>query len=170
MFCERCKKVEATIHLTEIIKDVKSEVHLCENCARDIGLNSKLSNFSLTIPEMLSFLDVNEVGEGTDGITCKKCGQTFMDYKRDGKLGCPDCYLYIGDSLKSIIAGYHGENRHIGKHPNNFEFLPDAVIEQPVQLKEKNSINELREQLNIAVSEERYEDAALLRDKIKELD
>jgi hypothetical protein len=43
---------EATVHLTEIIKNVKSEVHLCEACARGIGLNSKLSNFSLTVPDM----------------------------------------------------------------------------------------------------------------------
>src|SRR5512136_920682 len=100
MLCERCKNIEATIHLTEIIKDLKSELHLCENCAREIGLNSKLSNFSLSIPEMLSFLDVDEVDEYVNGSICRTCGLSFVDYSRESKLGCPDCYRYLGESLK----------------------------------------------------------------------
>src|SRR4030042_4582376 len=119
MICERCKNLEATIHLNEIIKDVKSEVHLCESCAREIGLNFKLSNFSLSIPEMLSFLDVSEIDEQASGGVCKNCGMSFMDYSREKQLGCPYCYQYLGDSLKSVIAGYHGAIRHIGKQPKN---------------------------------------------------
>ena len=115
MLCERCQKKEATIHLTEIIKDVKSEVHLCENCAREIGLNSKLSNFSLSVPEMLSFLEINEVDDANDAVTCENCGLTYTEYRKKGKLSCPECYLYMKDSLEPVIMGYHGEKRHIGK-------------------------------------------------------
>jgi protein arginine kinase activator len=168
MFCERCKNIEATIHLTEIIKDVKSEVHLCENCAREIGLNSKLSNFSLSIPEMLSFLDINDVDEYAGGGVCKTCGMSFVDYRRESKLGCPDCYQYLGDSLKSVIAGYHGSGKHTGKHPSNpAGAIPDSY-DKAARVYTRKSLDELKVMLNRAVFEERYEEAALLRDKIRE--
>ena len=80
MFCERCKNSEATIHLSEVIKDMKSEVHLCEGCAREVGLNTKISNFSLSLPEMLTFLNVDEVTDYKDGKHCSTCGSDFLDY------------------------------------------------------------------------------------------
>jgi protein arginine kinase activator len=171
MFCERCKNIEATIHLTEIIKDVKSELHLCENCAREIGLNSKLSNFSLSIPEMLSFLDIDEVDEFVNGSVCKSCGMSFVDYSRESKLGCPDCYRYLGESLKSVIAGYHGAEKHTGKHPNNPVGITSVTYEKPlVAANPKKSMEELKNLLNRAVVDERYEEAAQLRDKIREME
>ncbi len=171
MFCERCKNNEATIHLTEIIKDVKSEVHLCESCARDIGLNSKLSNFSLSVPEMLSFLDITEMDEFVTGTACKSCGITYMDFSRDGKLGCPDCYRYLGDSLKSVIAGFHGGIKHTGKHPVNAASHDDDTVSGVARaVNERKSLEELRNQLSNAVFEERYEEAAVLRDRINEIE
>jgi protein arginine kinase activator len=171
MLCERCKNIEATIHLTEIIKDVKSEVHLCENCAREIGLNSKLSNFSLSIPEMLSFLDVNEVDEYVSGSVCKSCGMSFVDYSREYKLGCPDCYKYMGDSLQPVIAAYHGSTVHAGKHPvNQYAPVAENYIKQPRAVDPKISIEDLKILLERAVTEERYEEAAVLRDKIRVLE
>ena len=99
MECERCKKNEATIHLTEIIKDIKSEVHLCEACAREVGLNAKLSNFSLSMPEMLSFLDLTEIDSTAEDFYCKVCGYSYLEYNKTGKLGCPDCYISFKESL-----------------------------------------------------------------------
>ncbi len=166
MLCERCKNNEATIHLTEIIKDIKSELHLCEGCARDIGLNSKLSNFSLSIPEMLSFLDVEDVNEYVDTNLCKSCGFTFMDYQKSKKLGCPDCYTFLGDSLRPVVTAYHGSMKHYGKIPNNM-----ATVSKEENTVEEKTLteSELQQQLNEAVMEERYEDAAILRDRISEL-
>lgn len=166
MLCEKCKREEASIHLTEIIKDVKSEVHLCEKCARSIGLNSKISNFSISVPEMLSFLDVSEVDETRDLITCETCGLSFMDYNKDGKLGCPDCYKYLEDSLETVIISYHGEKKHIGKFPDNPGTSNKHIVVKSVK-KEKNSLDDLKSELSDAVHDERFEDAAVLRDEIK---
>lgn len=167
MMCERCRDVEATIHLTEIIKDVKSEIHLCESCARDIGLNAKLSNFSLSVPEMLSFLDINELEDDAAQAVCRTCGLTFLDYSRDGKLGCSDCYLYLKESLRTIIAGYHGTARHLGKHPLSLEEIPVRSIETIPDVP-RETIDTLKARLQQAVIEERYEEAAVLRDRIRD--
>jgi protein arginine kinase activator len=170
MLCERCRNSEATIHHTEIIKDVKSELHLCEKSSRDIGLNAKLSNFSLSIPEMLSFLDENEGGECHEGSVCATCGVTFMDYSREGRLGCPDCYEYLGESLQSVIAGYHGATRHAGKHPHVIE--DSGVRDRPRSCVRPaiKTVEEYRHMLEQAVLNERYEEAAVLRDAIRELE
>ena len=171
MYCERCRSIEATIHLTEIIKDVKSELHLCENCARDIGLNAKLSTFSLSIPEMLSFLDVTEFDEGPEEKACAACGVTFLEYTRSGKLGCHECYTHLGPSLASVIAGYHGAMRHTGKHPCHAEYV-DVRASEGVTLSRPagTSAEEYRALLDQAVWEERYEEAARLRDAIRDIE
>lgn len=170
MYCERCKNCEATIHLTEIIKDVKSEVHLCESCAREIGLNSKLSNFSLSIPEMLSFLDVNEVDEYASGSVCRTCGMSFVDYSREYKLGCPDCYRDMAESLQPVIAAFHGSTMHGGKHPVNTEGAPVETYVKTVRVSPKKTIEEMKDLLARAVMDERYEEAAVLRDRIREME
>jgi len=168
MECERCKKCEATIHLTEIIKDVKSEIHLCEACAREVGLNAKLSNFSLSIPEMLSFLDITEIDENVEDARCKTCNRSFIEYNKTGKLGCPDCYDSFYDSMKSVVVSYHGDKKHVGKSPRyTIESIRETVT---VNAPGKNkSLSELQRQLENAVMEERYEDAAVLRDRLKEV-
>lgn len=169
MICERCRDVEATVHLTEIIKDVKSEIHLCENCAREIGLNAKLSTFSLSVPEMLSFLDVSDLDDDNGQSVCRTCGLTFLDFSRDGKLGCSDCYQYLRDSLKAIIAGYHGAGLHLGKHPLSPDEMPELPSSPPPE-PHGETIVILKERLNQAVIDERYEEAAALRDRIREFE
>jgi protein arginine kinase activator len=174
MLCEKCKKRDATVHLTEVIKNVKSEIHLCEYCAKEFGLNSKLSNFSLSVPDMLTFLDIEEVGDLEDTNVCATCGLTYMGYKKSGKLGCPDCYQYLKSALDSVIYSYHGESKHIGKVPLNYvdvESPRSILLEGTTDARGSSAdITELKRRLESAVKEERYEDAARLRDIMIKMD
>jgi len=176
MFCDRCKKNQSTIHLTEIIKDDRSEAHLCETCAKDIGLNTKLSNFSLSVTDMLSFLDVNEINTtdiniGDSNRICKTCGYTFIDFKKTGRVGCQDCYSYLSDLLAPVIASYHGEKNHIGKMPvsGSLQDEPEKelIFDDLVEKDHPAQKGDLKDRLDLAVLEERYEDAAFLRDIMK---
>jgi protein arginine kinase activator len=183
MNCDKCRNLKATIHLTEIIRDNKSEVHLCETCAREMGLNTKLSNFSLTATDMLSFLDLNEISENrsdqekgvpfndSENSCCEKCGISFLDFKRTGKLGCEDCFQNLCKPLESVISACHGEKMHVGKIPHIIHDIienPEEKKEQPDKLDELKyeSLANLKKKLEEAVAEERYEEAALLRDLI----
>jgi len=172
MKCEKCRQNDATIHLTEIIKNVKSEFHLCEKCARLVGINSKFSNFSLSVPDMLSFLDLDEVGDAVDSTVCANCGLTFLEYKRVGKLGCPRCYNYLKSSLEPVIRSYHGSYGHAGKVPSNYveaNDCPAVFLEDKSREGEREkSLVELRSMLQSAIGDERYEDAAVLRDRIRD--
>ena len=152
-----------------MIKDIKSEVHLCEECARQVGLNTKISNFSLSLPEMLTFLNFDEAADYTDSRRCAACGCDFIEYKKEGKLGCPECYNNLAEFLEPVLAGLHGDKRHLGKFPvYNDETGPVKRI-----VREENDISDsvadLQSRLELAVSEERYEEAAVLRDRIREI-
>jgi len=169
MYCDRCKKNEATIHLSEIMKDIKSEVHLCEHCAREVGLNTKISNFTLTLPEMLTFLNIDEVNDFQGKKRCATCGCDFIEYKTNGKLGCPDCYTFLADQLEPALVTFHGDARHCGKFPAfNASIQNESKLLQ-IKPKTPDEITRLQTELNDAVRDERYEDAAVIRDRIKEL-
>lgn len=170
MLCERCKNEDATVHLTEIVKEVKSEIHLCETCAREIGLNSKISGYTISVSEMLTFLDTKDLNGNGDGLRCMTCGTTFLEYSRYGKLGCPECYTYLADELSNVIKAYHGDSSHSGKIPfNKVEHVDVVVMEDHPGPVKTETIDDLRYDLERAVEEERYEDAAVLREKIKSL-
>jgi protein arginine kinase activator len=168
MRCERCQKYDATIHLTEIIKDMRSEVHICESCAREIGLNSKISNFSVSVSEMLSFLDYTKVREYAESESCQRCGTSFADFRASGRVGCSECYVTLSSSLAPVIASYHDGLKHVGKVPGNStkNLFREPLPPRDQTIRNEDGLHDLEMQLMTAVSEERYEDAAVLRDRI----
>lgn len=174
MKCEKCRTSEATIHLTEIIKNIKSEYHLCEKCARLVGINSGVSSFSLSVPDMLSFLDLEEVGDVVDNNMCLNCGLSFLEYKRSGKLGCPQCYGYLKEPLGPVLRGHHGGDRHTGKVPSNCVEVNSCrrvyLEDRSPAVESGKDLADLRKMLESAIGDERYEDAAVLRDRIRDLE
>ncbi len=147
---------------------MKSEVHLCEQCARDVGLNTKISNFSLTLPEMLTFLNADEVQDFRDDKRCHSCGCSFIAYRKNGRLGCPDCYEYLADELQPVLTSFFADKRHIGKSP---AVAPDRKIihVDVTEISHESNLDDLQAELDAAVHNERYEDAAVLRDRIREI-
>lgn len=174
MTCEKCNKKVATVHLTEIIKGVKSEVHLCEDCAREIGLNSKLSNFSLTIPDFLSFLSDEiepEIRSARDKSVCRRCGTSVMKRSVLLKAGCPHCYIHLKDAVNERLVDIGGSTFYTGRRPDSFVAItPEQVNRFDDIIDEENDIIWLKDRLDDAVKNEEYEQAAHLRDKIKELE
>jgi len=137
-----------------------------------MGLSSHGGGFSLTVSDMMSFLDAKEMTDMVDSNTCATCGWTLIDYKRTGKVGCADCYSFFKESLSSILAGYHGSTYHIGKMPLKYiehrksKGMIDTVRSKNVATL---SLHDLEKMLEIAVQNENYEEAAKLRDEIKRL-
>lgn len=147
---------------------MKSEVHLCEQCAREVGLNTKISNFTLSLPEMLTFLNVDESHDFRDQKRCHSCGCSFSDYRKNGKLGCSDCYNYLSDELAPVLTSFFADKRHIGKSPL-VNASQKTMIVEVAHIPAESDLEILRTELASAVHDERYEDAAVLRDRIREI-
>ncbi len=158
MLCCVCKEKEATVHLTQIAGDKMQKVDLCEECAKQKGVNDP-AGFSLA--DLLLGLgasqEIDQSAGGTE-LKCPKCGFTQADFKKAGRLGCAECYTTFADGLEGLLKTMHNGIRHVGKVPQ--------AMQQSRDLTER--LKTLQKKLSKAIEEENFEQAALLRDEIKQ--
>ncbi len=148
----------ATVHLTEIVNGKKKELHLCQACAEEKQI---LKKQELNLNVILQTVIGQNVGASTEELarlTCPDCGIKYMEFKAEGRLGCPHDYTVFRDALRPLLERIHRATRHQGKVPAN------AVRFAAVQAE----LRDLRQALRRAVEAEAYEEAARLRDTIKQ--
>lgn len=178
MLCENCGKNQANVQYTEVINGNKKQVFLCEECSKKLGIDEMKFEFPINFSSF--FGDFLEDFENSDfmptldirkDIKCDNCNMTFEEFMNTGKFGCGNCYSAFHSKIDPILKKIHGSNRHVGRI-GNIKGMPivkkeendEKVIED---LKEDNKLDSLKEKLKLAIKEERYEDAAKLRDEIK---
>lgn len=161
MKCYRCSN-PATLHVTEIIKNVPHELHLCEECAQQYLANPK-SSFPQA-SEDDEEADVNEEVqaelEEIDKLVCPNCGISFKEFRGQGRLGCPHDYIAFQEELLPLLENIHGETQHVGRIPKR----------APEDSRKQFQIIKLKNDLRQAVAEESYEKAAEIRDEIQKLE
>jgi len=164
MQCQICSKRTATIHLTEINDGVRTEMHVCEQCAAEQGI---AAHTQMSVNELLSHLlavqpsDEEIFGPAEQQQVCPSCGFTLDRLRKEGTFGCPMDYKVFEQALLPLIERAHGgKNTHGGKVPTKV----------PKDTKKFVELSQLRQQLEKAVRDEDYELAAKLRDKMKQFD
>lgn len=161
MLCELCKQTQATVHLTEIVNEQMTELHLCEICANQKGAQVE-SHFGLA--DLLSGLaDYGKTQDSPEEITsktCPGCGMSYEDFRKVGRLGCAECYGTFKRSLGSLLKRIHGSPIHLGKAP----------VRSVRPAKAKSELADLKRKLEEAIDGEAFEDAARLRDQIRRLE
>lgn len=166
MLCQNCNKKEATVHIVKNINGSKSEIHLCDECAKqqDINLNVPFGiQEPMSIQNLLeSFFDMmgGIAPQSLSTRTCPVCNMSFEDFKRTGMFGCSNCYNTFKREAMPVIKRIHGNIQHTGKIPGR----------SGSEMKKKREIEMLKEELKAAISNEEYEKAAELRDKIRDLE
>ncbi len=156
MLCENCGKNIATTHIKRIVNGVKTEKHLCNECANDVSLHSVGgSGFSDIFASM--FGDNAQLSPKTTK-KCECCGTTFNGIIKTGKVGCTGCYSTFLDELLPYLKRIHGTVRHIGKIPNK----SPLILSTP-----QDKLVSLRAELSRLVAAEEFEKAAVIRDEIK---
>ncbi|WP_432404624.1 UvrB/UvrC motif-containing protein [Wukongibacter sp. M2B1] len=163
MICEKCNQNKATVHVTKIQNNKKTELHLCEECARKTQDMSFENPF--TINNFLTGLldSVQSSPIKVDYIkttTCSKCGMSYGKFKQLGRLGCSDCYNTFNEKLMPLIKSVHGSQQHTGKVPKK----------SGNRIRIKREIMAMKKELRKAIEREEFESAAELRDKIKLLE
>ena len=110
-------------------------------------------------------------------LKCDQCGYTFDDIVNTGRLGCGNCYEVFQERLDPIIKRIQGANRHVGRIGKIMDNKIDKSEEEkqekksvPKEMKKENKLEKLQDELKQAIKEERYEDAAKLRDEIKKME
>ena len=161
MQCSICKEKPATVHLTQIVGDKMQKLDLCEECAKAKGINDPTS-FSLGDADVLFGLGASqEIEQAAGGVAlkCPRCGFSQADFKKSGRLGCPECYRTFAEGLAGLLKTMHKGTRHIGKAPEALRQSRDNM----------DRLKTLQKKLAKAVEIEDYELAAQLRDEIKQM-
>lgn len=151
--CAGCTK-PATIHLTQIKDNQILKVDMCENCV----FKDKLAGGVAFEPLQKLATTVGGKDAATPRV-CPTCGTDTDDLRRTGRFGCPECYDAFGPRMADILKGLQPGLAHEGKTPR------DSLRRHRIQKEESN----LRRELEAAIREERFEDAAALRDNLRHL-
>jgi protein arginine kinase activator len=160
MLCDDCADNEAIIHVTQIENNEVRTYHLCEACAAVKGLEPEQSVGNLPLTEFLA--QVGRGGEsGTAPGPCVFCGLKLEEFKKSGRLGCPQCYVSFDLHLKGLLRRLHGGTQHVGK-----VYLPP----DPSLAEQQERIAGLRRKLDRAVQSEDFERAAQIRDMIRTME
>ena len=158
MQCSICKEKPATVHLTQIVGDKMQKLDLCDDCAKAKGVNDP-AGFALA-DLMLGLGAAQEIEQSAGGaeLKCSRCGFTQADFKKSGRLGCPECYKTFSEGLSGLLKTMHKGTRHIGKSPENMK----------VSSENADRLKTLQKKLEKAIESEHFEEAAQLRDEIKQ--
>jgi protein arginine kinase activator len=164
MKCQFCSN-PATVHLTKIVNKQKTEVHLCQGCAAKQHAPAAAELSLSAILQSLIGQHVSSVTEELARLKCPTCGLKYMEFRADGRLGCPADYEVFRAGLLPILQRIHRATRHAGKVPLRRSAAPprwrlcgDSAAE----------VLDLRQQLRRAIETEHYERAAELRDLIRQ--
>jgi protein arginine kinase activator len=161
MKCQRCPK-QATLHITEVLGDDRfEEVHLCEDCAKKYlyepaGGGKKPAGKAAADAPALDPADAPAEG------TCPECGMPFVEFRNHGRLGCPHDYDAFREELLPLLESVHGDVKHAGKAPRKGARAKAAGG--------GGELAGLRRKLQQLVADEKYEDAARVRDQIRRLE
>ena len=157
MICDICKEKEASVHLTQMVEGKTKKIDLCEECSKAKGVDDP-AGFSLA--DLLLGLGASKEIQDTESGSqkCPKCGFTQKDFKKTGRLGCPECYEHFGEGVEGLLKSMHKGIQHTGKNPAKWQQTKDYV----------EKLDSLQSKLEEAVSREDYEMAAELRDEINQ--
>jgi protein arginine kinase activator len=151
--CDYCDQ-PAIYHDVRIESGVHTTLNLCHDHAIEAGIHVGPIDFSIVLKVDASF------SEMPDTTTCSDCGMTISQYKETSLLGCPTCYETFADQLAHIIANVQDNHtHHVGRAPSSAN----------ADLSRHLTVRRLLKQLEKAVTQEQYEEAAVLRDELRRL-
>lgn len=168
MLCENCKKNMANTYFKQTVNGQTREIFLCSECASKLGLGQSgfgKMGFGLEdlMDEMFGFSPVSAKSLRSnlpgEALVCPFCSMTEQEFFSTGKAGCEKCYSTFRSRLQPLLSKLHGNKKHIGKSP-----LSSGKKEK------KDDAASLKKELSEAIKVEDFEKAAILRDKIRDIE
>ncbi len=154
--CDLCGKNEATMKVSQFDKNGKvTEISVCTDCAHARGFTD-VQKIKANVAEIIAELK-NRVDEGDAKVVCRGCGMSYAEFKRQGRLGCAECYTAFHEQLLPLVRRIHGAVQHVGR----------TATGGRKQAQVKLNVQKLRDALTNAIKAEDYEKAAALRDQLK---
>jgi protein arginine kinase activator len=167
MRCGDCGNSEAEVHLTAVEADEVKSLHLCPACAARRGFPTEPGDEAPeSQPPLVDFLaQLGAAGPAapTPSVAepCPFCGTSTADFRKTGRVGCPQCYVHFEAQLRGLLRRIHGSAQHAGKlYLSETSDISDRL----------GRISSMKRRLRRAIEAEDFEQAADLRDRIHELE
>lgn len=161
MVCDQCHERDAVVHLTQIVDGAVSQIHLCEKCSAERGIETTVAVPKHPLGDFLQAVQQQAAQMPGDAARCAYCGTSLRDFRASGRLGCAHCYGAFEHSLRELLRRVHGSTRHEGWR---------YASADPALMQRDMTLQELRRKLEQAVQSEEFESAAALRDQIRGLE
>mgnify|MGYP005779183119 CR=1 FL=1 len=163
MKCDKCGK-PSVYHSTLIVNGVSQTRNLCRDCAIKEGVftSEPTSLFDDMFSAFADFLPYERVAN----IVCPVCKTSLREFKNTQRLGCPNCYDAFRDEISNIVKRI----APFESHKQDSVRLKDFDNRSEAQPNKADKISALRQDMALAVKEERYEDAAKIKKQIQKLE
>ena len=158
MKCDKCGK-QSVYRSTLIVNGVSQTTNLCRDCAIKEGVfvNEPTSLFDELFSPFVGFMPFERV----EDVVCPVCKTTLKQFKTSGLLGCANCYDAFSEEISKIV----------GKIAPHTEHKQESLTQTKAKRQTKtDKIAELKNELALAVKEERYEDAGKIKKQIQKLE
>ncbi len=163
MTCQFCNKNPANILFTIIVNNEKKDIRICNKCAEEKGFSNPMGGIPLLLSGIIfgiaeeKMIELINKETSSKNIVCNDCGLTYKEFKTSGLLGCESCYKAFEEDLKVILRRIHGNNKHL-------------IIKNKKSSLIEKTLSGLRKELEEAVKQEEFEEAAQIRDKIRDIE
>ncbi len=171
MLCGKCKKKEATVHVSGFVDNKSVQISFCQDCARNSGFNPLFAApFTFASHEQPALTDLTDLlsswhakssGVPATPSACPACHWTMSEFQKTGKMGCAECYLHFQAETENCLRKLHGHVQHKGKKA-------PAEVAKAKAKERRDTLAGLKSKLEKALKDENYELAASLRDRLKE--
>lgn len=158
MLCDGCRERDAVVNLTTIENNAVHQLHLCERCAAERGVETTVAKPKHPLGEFLQAVHQQTATTSSEGLQCTFCNSTMADFRATGRWGCARCYTNFEAGIRELLRRVQGNHRHVGRayRPPVSEQLERAAV-----------LGELKDRLRRAIEGEQFETAADLRDRIR---
>jgi len=161
MLCTLCAKHQATQYFKGIVNNQPLKLRLCNACAKKRGLAAPLGEAIFSLGDLVSALAAAlSRGRLSAAAACQACGTTYAEFQRTSQLGCARCYKVFAPLIGPLLQRIQGGAQHIGK-------VAQSGLDRSSFLK---NLAQKKLELQQAVAREAYEQAAHLRDQIRDIE
>lgn len=155
MICDICGKNEAQVKLIAVIDGMRTERNLCMRCMEQQKQQLRSDGMQSMLSAIIARTRRDESGFGN--VRCSHCGLSLEAFRKSSRLGCAQCYTDFKVQLRPLLQRLHGATRHTGRIP--------AMVDEETRI--TSELEQIRREMEVAVACEEFEQAAILRDKLR---
>lgn len=161
MLCDYCHKREAVFFLEQTSKTSRRRIHICMECAVKNGLSPDPQKIQKSINALFEAVAKSDEAQSAEAARlCPVCGRSLPAIKKEGRLGCPECYEIFKKEISDIMKERGIDGQYTGSMPKRIASFRSLLTDR-IDLKAK---------LEQSVKDEDYEKAAIYRDYLRALE